>query len=38
VLLRDGEELDRMVGAAPEAVLRTWLQERLAPAGSVGSG
>jgi thioredoxin 2 len=38
VLLRDGQEVDRMVGAAPEAVLRTWLDERLAPAGAAGSG
>jgi thioredoxin 2 len=38
VLLRDGQEVDRMVGAAPEAVLRSWLDERLAPAGAAGSG
>src|SRR3954470_15242624 len=38
VLLRDGREVDRMVGAAPEAVLRSWLDERLAPAGAAGSG
>ena len=38
VLLRDGQEVDRMVGAAPEAVLRSWLDERLAPAGTTGSG
>jgi thioredoxin 2 len=38
VLLRDGQEVDRMVGAAPEPVLRQWLEERLAPAGDVTSG
>jgi thioredoxin 2 len=38
VLLRDGQEVDRMVGAAPEPVLRRWLEERLAPAGDVRQG
>jgi thioredoxin 2 len=38
VLLRDGGELDRLVGAAPEAQLRRWLDERLAPAGSTRTG
>jgi thioredoxin 2 len=39
VLLRDGNEVDRMVGAAPEPVLRRWLEERLtAAAGGVEGG
>jgi thioredoxin 2 len=38
VLLRDGREVDRMVGAAPEPVLRQWLEERLVPAGDVKTG
>jgi thioredoxin 2 len=33
VLLRDGQEVDRVVGALPEPRLRQWLEERLAPAG-----
>src|SRR5262245_23144937 len=33
VLLRDGQEIDRMLGAAPEPALRAWLEERLAAAG-----
>jgi thioredoxin 2 len=35
VLLCEGEEIDRMVGAAPEPALRAWLEERLATAGEV---
>lgn len=35
VLLRDGHEVDRLVGAAPEPALRRWLEERLAPADEV---
>ena len=31
VLLRDGEEVDRLVGAAPEPTLRQWLEQRLTP-------
>jgi thioredoxin 2 len=37
VLLRDGQEVDRVVGALPEPALRRWLEERLAPAGEVKS-
>jgi thioredoxin 2 len=29
VLLKDGGEVDRLVGAAPEPQLRRWLEERL---------
>jgi thioredoxin 2 len=29
VLLRDGQEQDRLVGAAPPQQLRTWLEQRL---------
>jgi thioredoxin 2 len=36
VLLRDGNELDRLVGAAPEATLRQWLDQRLARVESSG--
>jgi thioredoxin 2 len=32
VVLRDGEEVDRLVGAAPEQQLRQWLEPHLAPA------
>jgi thioredoxin 2 len=32
VLLHDGEEADRLVGAAPEAQLRRWLEPHLAAA------
>ena len=35
VLLRDGQEVDRLVGAAPEAQLRRWLEPHLAPAPPV---
>lgn len=34
LLLRDGVEVDRKVGAQPEAVLRDWLQRHAAPATS----
>jgi thioredoxin 2 len=34
VLLRDGQEVDRLVGAVPEPQLRAWLDERLAATGS----
>jgi thioredoxin 2 len=33
VLLRDGEEVDRRVGAAPEPELRRWLDRHLAATG-----
>jgi thioredoxin 2 len=29
LLLRDGEEVDRLIGAAPEAQLRSWLYKHL---------
>jgi thioredoxin-like negative regulator of GroEL len=29
VLIRDGQEVDRLVGAAPEPELRRWLTERI---------
>jgi thioredoxin 2 len=32
VLFRDGQEIDRMVGAVPERRLRQWLEPHLAPA------
>ncbi|MEN3282381.1 MAG: thioredoxin 2 [Solirubrobacteraceae bacterium] len=38
VLLRDGQEVDRMVGAVPEPALRRWLEERLAPTAEVKPG
>jgi thioredoxin 2 len=38
VVLRDGEEVDRLAGAPPPAQLRHWLDERLAAAGSARSG
>ena len=38
VLVRDCQEVDRKVGAAPEPVLRRWLEERLAPTGDVKTG
>jgi thioredoxin 2 len=36
VLIKDGREVDRLVGAAPEPQLRSWLEERVeaAPAGA----
>jgi thioredoxin 2 len=33
VLFRDRSEVDRLVGAVPEARLREWLEPHLAPAG-----
>src|SRR5215218_9020072 len=32
VLFRDGEEIDRLVGAVPERQLRKWLEPHLTPA------
>jgi thioredoxin 2 len=37
VLFRDGQEVDRLVGAVPERRLRQWLEPHLQAAGSVGS-
>ncbi len=34
VLFRDGEEIDRLVGAVPERQLREWLEPHLTPAPS----
>ena len=34
VLLRDGEEIDRQVGAVPEAQLGRWLEPHLAGSGA----
>ena len=36
--LRDGEAIDRLVGAVPERQLRQWLDPRLAPAETAPSG
>lgn len=33
VLFRDGAEVDRLVGAVPQAQLREWLEPHLEPAG-----
>jgi thioredoxin 2 len=33
VLIRDGKEVDRQVGAVPDARLRAWLEPHLAEAG-----
>ena len=33
VLLRDGEEVDRLVGAVPPQQLRAWLDRHVAPVG-----
>jgi thioredoxin-like negative regulator of GroEL len=33
VLFRDGAEVDRLVGAVPEARLSAWLEPHLEPAG-----
>jgi thioredoxin 2 len=38
VLFRNGEEVDRLVGAAPERQLRAWLDPHLQPAASTPSG
>jgi thioredoxin 2 len=38
VLFRDGQEVDRMVGAAPEQPLRQWLEPHLTPTHSVEAG
>jgi thioredoxin 2 len=38
VLLRDGEEADRLVGAAPPAQLTEWLGRNLAAAGAGAAG
>jgi thioredoxin 2 len=34
VLIRDGAEVDRLVGAAPYERLRAWIEPKLAPAGA----
>ncbi len=34
VLFRDGEEIDRLVGAVPERQLRQWLEPHLTPASA----
>jgi thioredoxin 2 len=34
VLFRDGEEVDRLVGAVPERQLRQWIEPHLTPAQS----
>jgi thioredoxin 2 len=34
VLFRDGEEVDRLVGAVPERQLRQWIEPHLTPAHS----
>jgi thioredoxin 2 len=34
VLIRDGQEIDRLVGAAPPAQLRQWVEPHLAAAPS----
>jgi thioredoxin 2 len=34
VLMRDGQEVDRLVGAAPEPQMRAWLEPHLAAAGA----
>jgi len=36
VVIRDGAEADRQVGAAPYGTLRAWLEPHLAPAGADG--
>jgi thioredoxin 2 len=37
VLIREGRELDRLVGAAPEAQLRQWLDQQLAAGPTAAS-
>jgi thioredoxin len=34
VLIRDGQEVDRLVGAAPERRLRDWIAPQLGPAAA----
>jgi thioredoxin 2 len=34
LLLRDGQEVDRAVGALPEPALRAWLDEKLSAAAA----
>jgi thioredoxin 2 len=36
VLFRDGSEVDRLVGAVPQARLNEWLEPHLAPVGDRG--
>jgi thioredoxin 2 len=38
VLFRNGEEVDRLVGAVPERQLRKWLDPHLQPTASAQSG
>jgi thioredoxin 2 len=38
VLFRNGEEVDRLVGAVPERQLRQWLDPHLQPAANAQSG
>jgi thioredoxin 2 len=38
VLVRDAQEVDRLVGAVPEPALRLWLEERLTPTAEVKPG
>jgi thioredoxin 2 len=37
VLMEDGEEVDRLVGAVPEATLRQWLEPRLPAEATAGT-
>jgi thioredoxin 2 len=37
VLMKDGEEVDRLVGAVPPAKLRAWLEPHLPVASQAGS-
>jgi thioredoxin-like negative regulator of GroEL len=38
VLIRDGKEVDRLVGAAPEARLQAWLAPHLERSASASAG
>jgi thioredoxin 2 len=38
LLLRDGQEVDRVVGALPEPALRAWLDEKLAATAAPDPG
>jgi thioredoxin 2 len=38
VVIRDGSEADRLVGAAPLARLQSWLEPHLAPSAAQGAG